>query len=802
MLEELKLKEKNSHFHLYIQNHLKIGQNSNHELHLKYLSKFERWKIHFNYSHGELDTQRKLNIDKINYIFNVNINAHDDIFKFIYAIDCFYLCLLTLCAAKKIDIKYTENRYKEYLSTAFFKEKNICNYYIPSNTFLGIDDLYLCDNIISLAEQIKCVNLDCNNIDLIREVFHEIYPREVRHSLGEFYTPDWMAQHITNSNSISHQSGLILDPTCGSGTFLITALRKLNCEDATKKNIRKILGFDLNPTSAFAAKTNLILNSKTVQILDEALPIFSANILDLDIENSTFLTYEDALNRITEICNNKNSAYSTEDITELEYISSIMPSLSKERAQVAIGNPPWVNWEYLPSEYKEKYKSTWQEYGLFDYKGLNSIFIKEDISSLITYATIDHYLAKGGKISFVVKESLFKSIKQAAGFRKFHIRKSNESFRIEELEDLTSFNPFNGVSNNTVIFHAIKGMKTEYPIDYKIWKLQPKSKIQDTDDLKRTLEKVKLTIKFAIPSNPEDNTSGWASVDESIYLNMDKLTGTSAYKARTGVFTGGANGIYWLNILEKPSPKSSTVENITEKARIKFKKLKSEIEDDSLYPYASGSDIKMWSHTYKKYIVCPHTVTTKMQPLPIQYLKENLPLTATYFSKFKEELKARKGFTSFDKKIHEEHYYTLQRIGDYTFSKYKVAWKYISSEFTCAVIQDAEDEFLGRKNIIPNEKIIYIGLDDKEEAFFLCGLLSSTYFRELINSFKVSTQIAPSTITNLNLPKFDSTNENHKIISSLCERGHQDLENIERYISDIDTYVIPAIHQGSLSSVK
>lgn len=793
MLEKLKLKEKGSLFHKYVYHHINIGQDDNHLDHMKYLSKYKDWKIYFSYSHGELDTQRKLNTSKISCVFNIKIKSQDDILKFVFAIDSFYLCLLMLCAAKKIDNNFSENKFKEYFSFSFFKKMKIGNYFLPSHTYLGIGDMAIYSSLFELTGRVKELQFTNSNLDLIREVFHEIYPREIRHSLGEFYTPDWMAQHIIGKHSIETQTGVIIDPTCGSGTFLICALKKLNSNNKSSDNIHRILGFDINPVSAFAAKTNVILNSDNTQIVGKILPVFCANILDYDRKEKQFKNYEDAIHRIKNINSNKNRTYNEQDISELEKISLQIPALSKDIASLVIGNPPWVNWEYLPSNYKEKYKQVWQNYGLFDYKGLSSIFIKEDISSLITYVTINHYLKMDGKISFIVKESLFKSIKQAAGFRKFYLKNSDTHFKVELLEDLTSFNPFNGVTNNTVIFHGVKGKKMEYPVDYIEWILKPKTRLKDTDGLAKAREIVLHNKRIAIPSNPKEITSGWASVNESIYRNMPKLTGVSAYKARTGVFTGGANGIYWLKILKQVSFTTSQVENITGRAKNKFEIVTAEIENDILYPYASGSDIQMWSFTYKKYVVCPHTVDTKMYPIPLAQLKTKFPHALSFFKLFEEGLKARRGFTSFDRKIHEAHFYTLQRIGDYTFAEYKVAWKYISSKFTCAVIHNINDKYLGKKTVIPNEKIIYIGLSNKNEAYYLCGLLSSTYFRELINSFKVSTQIAPSTINNLNLPKYDDKNPAHRLISSLCERGHQDLENINKYIAEIDENLIEAI---------
>lgn len=792
MLSTLNLKEKNSPFHVYVQEHLNIIQTDAPAEKNKYFETYNSWKRNFNYSHGDLATQRKLDLNKINTIFNLKIENKDDVFRFVFAIDNFYLCLLTLCAARKLDEKFCHSNIDNYLNLSFFKQLKIANYFHPSDTYLGLHSPSVRNSLTKLAISLECIHFSEDSHDIIKEVFHEIYPRQVRHSLGEFYTPDWMAEHIIREYKLNSDD-IIIDPTCGSGTFLISVLSSLNRKYPENNNADQLIGFDINPVSSFAAKTNIILNSPPKSIANNIIPVFNANILDHSPLGVTFKDYNEATDAINAITTSSSATYSTSETLELERISRQIPCLTKHKANIAIGNPPWVNWEYLPTDYREKHKNVWQEYGLFDYKGINSIFIKEDISSLITYATINHYLKENGHISFVVKESLFKSIKQAAGFRKFYIKSTGTPFRIQKLEDLTAFSPFNGVKNRTVIFHATKGLETTYPINYCIWNLKKGKKLSDTENFSSAENKININIKLALPSNPNDKTSGWASICNKLYENLEILTGDSNYKARTGVFTGGANGIYWLNILCGEEENLCMISNITERAKIKFDKITTKVETDHLYPYISGSDLKMWQFSYKKYLICPHNAETKMKPIPMETLMDSTPLTARYFEHFEQELRQRKGFTSFDKKIHEEHYFALQRIGDYTFAKYKVAWKYISSEFTCAVIRDVNDCFLGKKNAIPNEKIIFIGLNHKEEAYYLCGLLSSSYFRSLINSFKVSTQIAPSTIKNLNLPKFNPNNEAHVKISHLCEQGHLQPSGIETFISEIDDLLLSAI---------
>jgi hypothetical protein len=78
---------------------------------------------------------------------------------------------------------------------------------------------------------------------------------------------------------------------------------------------------------------------------------------------------------------------------------------------------------------------------------------------------------------------------------------------------------------------------------------------------------------------------------------------------------------------------------------------------------------------------------------------------------------------------------------------------------------------------MPNEKIIYVGLSKKAEAYYLCGLLSSIHYKRAIEGYMVGTQITPSILKKLSIPKFDPSNEQHQVISDLCWLGHQEKHN-------------------------
>jgi type I restriction-modification system DNA methylase subunit len=106
--------------------------------------------------------------------------------------------------------------------------------------------------------------------DLLKKLYEMIVPRKLRHDLGEFYTPDWLAGYlIERSGCAGDPNTRFLDPACGSGTFLVEAIhrviqnnrsrKKSNWENIGRLILNNIVGFDLNPLAVLAARTNYLI---------------------------------------------------------------------------------------------------------------------------------------------------------------------------------------------------------------------------------------------------------------------------------------------------------------------------------------------------------------------------------------------------------------------------------------------------------------------------------------------------------------------------------------------------------------
>ncbi len=115
-------------------------------------------------------------------------------------------------------------------------------------------------------------------------------PRALRHALGEYYTPGWLAERtLQNAVSASGQQAgdlRFLDPACGSGVFLIQALRMIRADTPQGPPLSdQVAGFDLHPLAVLTAKVNY-LAVMARQPLPEAglfLPIYRYDALNIPI---------------------------------------------------------------------------------------------------------------------------------------------------------------------------------------------------------------------------------------------------------------------------------------------------------------------------------------------------------------------------------------------------------------------------------------------------------------------------------------------------------------------------------------
>ncbi len=103
--------------------------------------------------------------------------------------------------------------------------------------------------------------------DLLKGLYQELVDPKTRHDLGEFYTPDWLAELTLREVGFPEaEKPSLLDPACGSGTFLFTAIRlrsqKLQGASLVEWATSHLAGLEVHPLAVFIARTNFLLALK------------------------------------------------------------------------------------------------------------------------------------------------------------------------------------------------------------------------------------------------------------------------------------------------------------------------------------------------------------------------------------------------------------------------------------------------------------------------------------------------------------------------------------------------------------
>ncbi|RLC93723.1 MAG: hypothetical protein DRI40_08425, partial [Chloroflexi bacterium] len=104
--------------------------------------------------------------------------------------------------------------------------------------------------------------------DVLKGLYESLVDPEQRHDLGEYYTPDWLAQRMCARAIERPLEQRVLDPACGSGTFLFHAVRRLlaaadaagiSPREAVERACRQVFGVDVHPVSVQIARVTFLL---------------------------------------------------------------------------------------------------------------------------------------------------------------------------------------------------------------------------------------------------------------------------------------------------------------------------------------------------------------------------------------------------------------------------------------------------------------------------------------------------------------------------------------------------------------
>jgi len=124
------------------------------------------------------------------------------------------------------------------------------------------------DLVHRISLQAKRFRLREVQTDVLKSLYESLIDPQQRHDLGEYYTPDWLAHRICENSIDRPLEQRILDPACGSGTFLFHAIKMflkaadsagLDPVNTIESVCQHIYGVDIHPVSVQIARVTYLL---------------------------------------------------------------------------------------------------------------------------------------------------------------------------------------------------------------------------------------------------------------------------------------------------------------------------------------------------------------------------------------------------------------------------------------------------------------------------------------------------------------------------------------------------------------
>jgi hypothetical protein len=148
-----------------------------------------------------------------------------------------------------------------------------------------------------LLERLASYDLSTIDEDILKSLYQELIDPQARHDLGEYYTPDWLAEFMVREIIGKDPTKSILDPACGSGTFLVASIRKKKEMLGGRKPyeqleliLNSVRGVDVHPLAVILSRTNFLATLGTELLSARrgpvSVPVYLADSIrlpDLDI---------------------------------------------------------------------------------------------------------------------------------------------------------------------------------------------------------------------------------------------------------------------------------------------------------------------------------------------------------------------------------------------------------------------------------------------------------------------------------------------------------------------------------------
>lgn len=323
---------------------------------------------------------------------------------------------------------YLAQRYQALLRFSFTDTENLYHHFFTDSAF----DWYLKVNgeLGDVVEKVLYLlnSFDFSDVDrdLLSRVYQRFFSPEMRKKLGEFYTPAEVIQYLLRKSGWPGE-GRLLDFSCGSGGFLVEALKGLLAE-AEKRGLsaeqqwrqtERIVGLDINPFATHISEINMLslmvnlfkaaVDEKKGRGEDPQLPDLNVFCID-SLDDSTY---------DPDKSDEKDNGAIDFATWPGERYGDALEFRDEVKYRFVVGNPPYVRNERLDEKSKLRYARIFS-----DVREGNT-----DLYAFFIRRAFD-WLEDGGRLAVIVSQGLAEA--RAAD----KVRRFVEQFQIEEIVPL------------------------------------------------------------------------------------------------------------------------------------------------------------------------------------------------------------------------------------------------------------------------------------------------------------------------------------------------------------------------------
>lgn len=441
-----------------------------------------------------------------------------------------------------------------------------------------------------------------------------------RKEQGIYYTPTFIVDYVVK-NTIGRlfeqrtykdmMDLKVLDPACGSGSFLIKAYdeltnyfeqkdRQVNLFTRFRILTGNIYGVDLDAQAVEIAQLNLLLKTLSRRA---KLPNLAGKIR---IGNSLISgTDEDLQKYFPPLLKGGKGEFSDKKPFAYEQQFPEVFNRKNPGFDVIIGNPPYVRIQTLPKDevryYSDKYQSAVSNYDIY------VLFVERGLQ----------LLREGGVLGFILPKKFF-TASYGDGLRNVLSRYN----AVYEIVDFGHEQVFEGATTYTCLLFLRKGKNTEF--SYGI--------VKDFEKIKSTKNIDKSHVDWASFESKTLNNKTWffaGDVEGQIIEKLEKLPKLKSIASN--IFVGlqtSADSVYMMDFIRHEGNNLCLYS--------KALKQKVILEPALLKPIISGIDVKRYNYPAKRqYILFPYQIIDgkarvideaeirRLTPNVYEYLKEN-----------------------------------------------------------------------------------------------------------------------------------------------------------------------------------